>query len=67
MIASSCEKNSEREAAAGRREVPVGGVVNLLESLFTRRFCRTLLQEVNAWTRVDHCALMRITADADLQ
>jgi DNA-binding CsgD family transcriptional regulator len=47
--------------------VPVRGVVNLLETLTTRKFCRTLLQEVNAWTRVDHCMVMRLTGEADLQ
>jgi DNA-binding CsgD family transcriptional regulator len=39
----------------------IGGAVNLLKSLTTRRFCAALLSHVNAIVHVDHCALVRLT------
>jgi DNA-binding CsgD family transcriptional regulator len=41
----------------------LNGFANLLKSLTTRRFCAAMLEQVNAWTRVDHCALVRLTPD----
>ena len=59
----------EREDAAVRpaRRVPVDAVVDLIATLATGRFCATLLRQVNAWFRVDHCALVRLTPGAGVQ
>src|SRR5688572_33415391 len=43
--------------------VPGGSSVRLLESLATNRFCAAMLEEAGAWSRVDHCAIMRISDD----
>jgi DNA-binding CsgD family transcriptional regulator len=59
----------EREEAAGRpvRRVPVDAIVDLVTTLATGRFCAALLRQVNAWLRVDHCALVRLTPGAGVQ
>lgn len=42
-------------------------VIDLINSLTTRAFCGTLLQHANAWVRIDHCALMRMTTGPAIQ
>jgi DNA-binding CsgD family transcriptional regulator len=45
----------------------VVGMVDLLKTLTTRRFCASVLQQVNAWVRVDHCAIIRLTPGSGVQ
>jgi DNA-binding CsgD family transcriptional regulator len=45
----------------------LGDMANLLKALTTRRFCAALLRQINAWVRVDHCALVRLTPGAGIQ
>lgn len=45
----------------------IGGAVNLLKSLTTRRFCAALLQHVSAIVHIDHCALVRLTPRFGIQ
>jgi DNA-binding CsgD family transcriptional regulator len=49
------------------RPVPLGPVVDLINSLTTRHFCAVLLRQVNAWLRVDRCALLRLGPGASIQ
>lgn len=48
-------------------QVPVAGAARIVSTLTTPRFCRTLLHEIDAWMRIDHCALMRISPREELQ
>lgn len=47
--------------------VAMGLVVDLVNSLTTRNFCAALLQHLNHWLRVDHCAVMRMSAGPAIQ
>ena len=59
-------KNEARTSDEPRR-VHMGLVIDLINSLTTRAFCATLLQHANAWLRIDHCALMRMSAGPAIQ
>ena len=49
------------------RRIQLGLVIDLIDSLTTRAFCATLLRHANASLRIDHCALMRISAGPAIQ
>jgi DNA-binding CsgD family transcriptional regulator len=59
----------EAQAQGGEelRPVPMGSVVDLINSLTTRSFASALLKQVNAWLRVDRCVLMRLGPGASVQ
>jgi DNA-binding CsgD family transcriptional regulator len=49
------------------RTVALDAAIDLMRSLTTRGFCGALLRQVNAWVRVDHCSLLRLTPGAGVQ
>lgn len=59
--------NSAAAPSDERRPVRMAVVIDLINALTTRAFCATLLQHVNAWLRIDHCALMRMAPGPAIQ
>lgn len=57
----------DARASGTLNPIPVALVIDLINALTTRAFCATLLRHANAWLRIDHCALMRMSAGPTIQ